>query len=143
MTKFALLNNLYHKYSSTFSGCANNKDKENSESDRYYKNRNNNEFLIDYNSQVYLTYFNPKKYFNFNNIYKRNLNLPDKKVNNRIINKDNKIYIDCLLSSVDSNINAKKIFPKNFGKTVYNLQKDHSYLRIQNLDKIFTEILKK
>lgn len=144
MTKFAMLNNLYHKYSSTLSGCANYKNNEETVIDKYYKQGNKKEFAIYNNSQVYLTYFDPKKYFNFNDIYKRSLNLPENhNTNNRIINNDNKIFIDCLLSSVDSNINAKKIFPKNIGKTVYNLQKDNSYLRIQNLDKIFTEIMKK
>ena len=144
MTKFAMLNNLYHKYSSTSSGCVKNKNNEDIYSDRYYKQGNKTDFLFKDNSQVYLTNYNPKKNFNFNNIYKRNLNLPEnQKANNNIINKDNKIYIDCLLSKAGSDINAKKIFPKNNGKTVCNIQKENSYVRIQNLEKVFSEIMKK
>ena len=143
MTKFAMLNNLYHKYSSTLSGSITNKNNEYISFDKYYKKRNENDFLLKDN-QFYLTYYNPNKYFNFNNIYKRNLNIPENQnANNKIINKDNKIYIDCLLSKVDSDINAKKIFPKNIGKTIYNLQKENSYIRIQNLDNVFTKIMKK
>ena len=145
MTKFAMLNNLYHKYSSTLSGSVQNEKKDN-DNDKYYKkvNKNNNDILSKDNSQIYLTHYYPNKYFNFNNIYKRNLNKPENQnANNRIINKDNKIYIDCLLSKVDSDIKTKSIFPKNIGKTIYNLQKENSYLRIQNLDNVFSEIMKK
>ena len=144
MTKFVMLNNLYHKYSSTLSGSVRNKNNEDIYSDRYYKRGNKTEYLLRDNSHVYLTNYDPNKYFNFNNIYKRNLNLPqNQKANNNIINKDNKICIDCLLSKVDSDINAKKIFPKNNGKTIYNIQKENSYVRIQNLDNVFSEIMKK
>ena len=143
MTKFAMLNNLYHKYSSTSSGNIPNKNEENNNNDKYYIKENKKE-LFKSNSLVYLTYYDPNKNFNFNNIYKRNLNLMGNHIkNNIIIDKDRKIYIDCLMSKVDSDINAKKIFPKNFGKTIYNLQKENSYIRIQNLDNIFSEIMKK
>lgn len=143
MTKFAMLNNLYHKYSSTSSG--NIKSRNNDyEKDKYYKRGNKDDFFLKNNTQIYMTYYDPNKFFNFYNIYKRNLNLPEnQQINSKIINKDRKIYIDCLLSKVDSDINTKKIFPKNYGKTIYNLQKDSSYLRIQNLDNIFSKIMKK
>ena len=143
LTKFAMLNNLYHKYSSTLSGSIRNEKKDNF-NDIYYKKDNKNNILSKDNSQIYLTHYYSNKYFNYNNIYKRNLNKPENQnVNNRIINKDNKIFIDCLLSKVDSDIKTKSIFPKNFGKTIYNLQKENSYLRIQNLDNVFSEIMKK
>ena len=142
MTKFAMLNNLYHKYSSTLSGSFNNKNDNNNIESYYKKSKNNKEF--EKNNHIYLTYYDKNKGFNFNNIYKRNLNLPDNQNNNnKIINKDRKICIDCLFSRVDSDINSKKIFPKDKGKTIYNLQKENSYIRIQNLDNIFTQILKK
>ena len=139
MTKYAMLNNLYHKYSSASSG---NKKIKNNDVDKYYNKTKDNKNLMDEN--LYLTCYGPNKCFNFYNIYKRNLNIPvNQKINSKIINKDNKIYIDCLLSKVDSDIiNTKKIFPKSYGKTIYNLQKDHSYLRIQNLDNIFSKIMK-
>ena len=92
-----------------------------------------------------MTYYDPNKYFNFNNIYKRNINLPleNQKMNNKIINKDKKIHINCLFSKAEYDINTTKIFPKSLGKTIYNLQKENSYIRIQNLDNIFSQILKK
>ena len=143
MTKFAMLNNLYHKYSSTLSGSVTNKNKNDYNIDNYYKKRKGNKEYIQ-NNHIYLTYYDPNKGFHFNNIYKRNLNLADNQKNNsKIINKDSKIFIDCLLSRVDSDINSKKIFPKNNGKTTYNLQNENSYIRIQNLDNIFSRILKK
>jgi hypothetical protein len=140
MTKFAMLNNLYHKYSSTSSG---NRKLENNDIDKYYIKKKDKKYLIKDKPKIYLTYYDPNKIFNFYNIYKRNLNLPDnQRINNIIINKDSKIYIDCLLSKVDSDINTGKIFPKSFGKTIYNLQKDNSYIRIQSLDNIFSKIMK-
>ena len=47
------------------------------------------------------------------------------------------------MSNTNSEINTKKIFPKLNGKTIYNLQKDNTYIRIQNLDNIFYKIMKK
>ena len=142
-TKFALLTNLYHKYSSTSSGSI-KKNKDDSMIDKYYKKVNSDDELKKENSQFYLTYYNPDLIYNFNNIYKRNLNFPgNQKNNNNIINKDNKIHINCLMSKINSKINTKKIFPNINGKTIYNLQKDNTYMRIQNLDNIFYEIMKK
>ncbi len=142
-TKFALLTNLYHKYSSTSSGSI-KKNKDDSMIDKYYKKVNSDDELKKENSQFYLTYYNPNLIYNFNNIYKRNLNFPgNQKNNNNIINKDNKIHINCLMSKINSKINTKKIFPNINGKTIYNLQKDNTYMRIQNLDNIFYEIMKK
>ena len=90
-TKFALLTNLYHKYSSTSSGSI-KKNKDDSMIDKYYKKVNSDDELKKENSQFYLTYYNPNLIYNFNNIYKRNLNFPgNQKNNNNIINKDNKI----------------------------------------------------
>ena len=142
-TKFAMLTDLYHKYSSTSSGCI-KKNKDDSKIDKYYKKINSDDELMKENSKFYLTYYKPNLIYNFNNIYKRNLNLPgNQKNNNKIINKDNKIHINCLMSNTNSEINTKKIFPKLNGKTIYNLQKDNTYIRIQNLDNIFYKIMKK
>ena len=142
-TKFAMLTNLYHKYSSTSSGCI-KKNRDDSKIDKYYKKVNSDDDLMKENPEFYLTYYNPNVIYNFNNIYKRNLNLPgNQKNNNKIIKKDNKIHINCLMSNTNSKINRKKIFPKINGKTIYNLQKDNTYMRIQNLDNIFYEIMKK
>jgi len=142
-TKFAMLINLYHKYSSTSSGCI-KKNKDDSKIDKYYKKVNSAVQLMKENSKFYMTYYNPNMVYNFNNIYKRNLNLPGNQINNnKIINKDNKIHINCLMSNKNSEINTKKIFQKLIGKTMYNLQKDNTYIRIQNLDNIFYKIMKK
>ena len=142
-TKFAMLTNLYHKYSSTSSGSI-KKNKDDSKIDKYYKKVNSDDALMKENSKFYLTYYNPNLIYNFNNIYKRDLNLPGNQTkNNSIINKDNKIHINCLMSNTNSEINTKKIFPKINGKTIYNLQKDNTYMRIKNLDNIFYEIMKK
>ena len=142
MTKFAMLNNLYHKYSSTSSGSINKNNKEDEKIDAYYK-KGNNDSLSKENS-IYLTSFNKNNFFHFNNIYKRALNLPDnQKTNNQIMNKDNKIFINCLLSKVDAEINACKLFPKNNGKTLYSVQNEDNYLRICNLDNVVSELMKK
>ena len=50
-----------------------------------------------------------------------------KKNNHKIIDKDKNIYINFLLSKVESELNRDKILYKNNGKTIYELDKEFSY----------------
>ena len=138
LTRFALRNNLYFKYSSILSGgkrrIKNNDDNENK---YYYSSKKTDE-----NSKQHLTISEPNKEFNFNNVYKRNLNLPNIKVNQQIINKDEKIYLNCLFSKINANLNANKIINNNKVKTIYNIQNENSYKRIHLLDKVFSNLMK-
>ena len=138
LTRFALRNNLYFKYSSILSGgkrrIKNNDDNEN---EYYYRSKKTDE-----SNKQHLTISEPNKNFNFNNIYKRNLNLPNIKINKQIINNDGKIYLNCLFSKINSKLNANKIINNNNVKTIYNIQNEHSYKRIHLLDKIFSKLMK-
>ena len=46
-----------------------------------------------------------------------------KKNNYKIIDKDKNIYINCLLSEIEIELNRDKILYKNNGKTIYELDK--------------------
>ena len=138
LTRFALRNNLYFKYSSILSGgrkkIKNNDDNQNK---YYYRLKSTKE-----NNKERSIHSEPNNNFNFNNIYKRNLNLPNLKINRQIINNDEKIYINCLFSKINAKLNANKIIYKNTVKTIYNIQNENSYKRIHSLDKIFSKLMK-
>ena len=135
MTKVALLINLYNKYSSVISSNSINNENKNSFVRYFSKDNKNNKKT---NSQLYIT--NIDDNYNFNEIFKRKLNSVNM-INKKIIKRDNNIFVNCLLSKV-YNINRKKILLNNFSKTLYNMYDERSYLRIKNLDNIFSKILK-
>ena len=63
--------------------------------------------------------------------------------NKEIIDKNEKIKIDCLLSKLESDISIKKIIYRYLGKTIYELTKDQSYVRLKELEKKIIDILKR
>ena len=63
--------------------------------------------------------------------------------NDEIIESNNKIKIDCLISQIERNISIKKILYKYLGKTLYDIEKDPSYIRIKEFEKRIISILKK
>ena len=137
LSKFAMRNNLYFKYSSILSGAKKNIKNNDNDNDYYYRVKK-----IKENNKEHLTHSEPNNAFNFNNIYKRNLNLPNLKINKQIINNDEKIYINCLFSKINAKLNAKKIFKNYKVKTIYNIQEEDSYKRIHSLDMIFSKLMK-
>ena len=63
--------------------------------------------------------------------------------NDEIIESNNKIKIDCLISQIERNISIKKTLYKYLGKTLYDIEKDPSYIRIKEFEKKIINILKK
>ena len=137
ITKFILRNNLYFKHSSTLSETTKREKNTDIENKYYYKMKK-----IKENKKENHTFSEPNNKYNFNDIYKRNLNFHNIKINKRIINTDDKIYINCLISKLNSKINANKLFQKNCFKTMYNIQNDYLYKRIHSLDRVFTKLMK-
>ena len=78
MSRFALRNNLYYKYSSILSGGK--KPEINRNIDYYYQNRKTED------SKQNFSYSEPNNNFNFINMHKRNLNLPNLKNNQHFPN---------------------------------------------------------
>ena len=70
------------------------------------------------------------------------LNVINRK-NKEIIDKNEKIKIDCLLSKLESDISIKKIIYRYLGKTIYEISKDQSYVRLKELEKKIIDILKR
>jgi len=69
--------------------------------------------------------------------------LDDITIKNKEIMKNNtRVYIDCLMSKIEQNINIKKILYKYLGKSIHQLEKDPSYLRLKELEKKIIAILK-
>lgn len=137
MTKFAMRNKLFFKYSSILSGGNIRKTRNENENIFYYKIKKSQE-----NNKEHPTSSEPNNEFNFNNIYKRNLNLPNLKINKQIINNDDKIYINCLYSEINAKLNEKKLFPKSNIKSIYHIKDGNSYKRIRSLDKKLSKLLK-
>ena len=136
MTRFALRNKLYFKHSSMISGERRIKNYDD-DSNYYYKNKKNKE-----DTKENLTKSEPSTGFNFNNVYKRNLNFPNIQINKQIINKDQQIYFNCLFSKINAKLNEKKLFPNKIVKTIFGIQNENSYKRIHSLDKIFSKLMK-
>lgn len=134
MSRFALRNNLYYKYSSILSGGK--KPEINRNIDYYYQNRKTED------SKQNFSYSEPNNNFNFINMHKRNLNLPNLKNNQQIIKNDEKIYVNCLFSKINARLNESKIFQKKNSKTIYNIQNEKLYKRIHALDKAFKRLMK-
>ena len=93
---------------------------------------NNNKFDIKEKNIDRIKLFNSKR--SMSEVNRRN---------KEIIDNNNDIKMDCLISKIDQNINIKKILYKYLGKSIYELQKDPAYIRLKNLEKKLIEILKK
>ena len=137
MTRFALRNNLYFKHSSILSGGQKSIKDNELESKYYYRIKKIKAKTGDDSAKS-----EQNNAFNFNNIFQRNLNLPNLKINKQIINNDEKISINCLFSKINANLNSNKIFHKNNVKTIFGMQKEKSYKRIHLLDKVFSNLMK-
>ena len=123
MTKNALLNSLYQKYSAISPKI-----------NTFYKTKINLKFSPERN--ITNTFLLKSLRTNYNK--KINLNNDYFDVNKEIIGNNSKIYVNCLLSN--KKISTKKILPNNIYKTLENFKEDDSYKRIHNLDKIVNDI---
>ena len=157
LTKFGLLTNLFHKYSSVNNINSNDKkmnNKKNEEKVDYDEYSSNISFdlgkelsLVNNNYAGGSTFLTKLKDINDNidisNIINRHNNLiwSIKKNNNKIIDKDKNIYINCLLSKVKGELERDKIMYKNNGKTIYELDKEWSYKRIKKFENIINKFI--
>ena len=66
-----------------------------------------------------------------------------KENNNKRIEINNRIYINCLLSKVQTELDIDKIIFKNNGKTIYELDKELSYKRLKKFEGIIKKLCTK
>ena len=154
LTKNGLLAYLFHKYSSVNNNKVYNhkKPEEKVDKDDYSSNvsfdlgkddNNNN------NSGAEQTFLTKLKINNDNIDISKIMNRHNyliwsiKKNNHKIIDKDKNIYINCLLSNVQNELNRDKILYKNNGKTIYELDKELSYKRLKKFENIINKFIEK
>ena len=163
LTKYGLLTNLYQKYSSVSNNINSNIKNNGSQiyrkiSDNINENHssnisfdlgkeisiiNNNNNISGEMGKIFLTKLKRNNdNIDISKIINRhsNLILSIKKNNNKILDKDKNIYINCLLSKVQSRLNKDKIIYKNSGKTIYELDKELSYRRLKNFENIINKL---
>ena len=158
LTKNGLLANLFHKYSAVNNKQANIsiKVEEKNDLDDHSSNVSfdlGKEICIINSSNgknksdsTFLTKLrNRNDNIDVSKIINRHNNLiwSIKKNNNKIIDKDKNIYINCLLSKVQSKLNRDKIFYRNNGKTIYELDKEFSYRRLKRFENIINKLFDK
>ena len=169
LTKIGLLNNLYHKYSSVSNDVNNSNtidiNSQNKEKKIEIFNDNSSNISIDLGKEISEMTHNINKN-NHNNgrnrtfltkmtkstdnidinkiIYRHNNEIWNiKKKNEGIIDIDQKIYINCLLSKVESNIQRDKIVYENNGKTIYEFDKEFSYRRLKRFENLINKLIAK
>lgn len=164
LTKTGLLTNLYQKYSSVSNNINSNiknngsqiyRKKSDSINDDHSSNisfdlgkeisiiSNNNDNIGGGAAKIFLTKLKRNNdNIDISKIINRHSNLiwSIKKNNNKILDKDKNIYINCLLSKVQSQLNRDKIIYKNNGKTIYELDKELSYRRLKNFENIINKL---
>lgn len=164
LTKTGLLTNLYQKYSSVSNNINSNiknngsqiyRKKSDSINDDHSSNisfdlgkeisiiSNHNDNISGGASKIFLTKLKRNNdNIDISKIINRHSNLiwSIKKNNNKILDKDKNIYINCLLSKVQSQLNRDKIIYKNNGKTIYELDKELSYRRLKNFENIINKL---
>ena len=123
MTKNAILNYLYQKYSAISPRTT-----------TYYKPKLN----LNNSPET-----NEKNLFldkNLRTNYNKKINICNDfyDVNKKIMGNNSKIYINCLLSN--NRISIKKILPDHIYKTSENFKEDIPHKKINNLDKIINDI---
>lgn len=160
LTKNGLLANLFHKYSAVNNNKANIslKIEEKNEMDDHSSNvsfdlgkeiciiNSGNSKNNSNSDSTFLTKLrNRNDNIDISKIINRHNNLiwSIKKNNNKIIDKDKNIYINCLLSRVQSKLNRDKIFYRNNGKTIYELDKEFSYRRLKHFENIINKLFDK
>ena len=100
---------------------------------------NNNKSNWDNNKEIY----NKRNKDDITKLINNRSCLDDITIKNKEIMKNNtRVYIDCLMSKIEQNINIKKILYKYLGKSIHQLEKDPSYLRLKELEKKIIAILK-
>ena len=158
LNKNGLLAYLFNKYSAVNNKKNYSEKKEEKDMD---ENSSNLSFdmgkeiaIINYNSNnsisnsgnTFLTKLtNKNDNIDINKIINRhnNLILSIKKNNHKIIDKDKNIYINCLLSNAQNELNKDKILYRNNGKTIYELDKDFSYKRLKHFENIINKLFAK
>ena len=76
---------------------------------------------------------------------KKRLKLKQLKIfenNKNIINIDQKVYIDCLLSKVKEKIEPDKLIYEHIDKTTFELQRESSYKKVKKFESIIDKIVK-
>ena len=100
---------------------------------------NNNKSNWDNNKEIY----NKRNKDDITKLINKRSCSDDITIKNKEIMKNNtRVYIDCLMSKIEQNINIKKILYKYLGKSIHQLEKDPSYLRLKELEKKIIAILK-
>ncbi len=169
LTKIGLLNNLYHKYSSVSNDVNNSNtidtNSQNKEKKIEIFNDNSSNISIDLGKEIseMTNNINKNNHINGRNrtfltkmtkstdnidinkiIYRHNNEIWNiKKKNEGIIDIDQKIYINCLLSKVESNIQRDKIVYENNGKTIYEFDKEFSYRRLKRFENLINKLIAK
>ena len=151
LTKAGLLTNLYQKYSSV----NNNKDNFNkineikSESKDCSSNvsfdlgKEISKINNNVGEKIFLTKIKSNNYnLDISKIINRynNYILSIKKNNYKRLDINNKIYINCLLSKVQTELDIDKIVYKKNGKTIYELDKELSYKRLKKFENIINRL---
>ena len=121
-------------------------DSENNSIDLFQK-----EFLNE-DKNIFLTKYDKldnekdeKKEIEIDNRNKKGIKFKNLKLfenNKNIINYNQKIYIDCLLSHVNSKLQNNKLFYKYINKTTFELQKDPLYKKVKKFETKIDELVK-
>ena len=151
LTKNGLLAYLFHKYSTVNNnkGCNPKKKEEKVDIDDISSNVSFDLGKDDNNNKSSQTFLTKLKVNNDNLDISKIMNRHNyliwsiKKNNHKIIDKDKNIYINCLLSKVESELNRDKILYKNNGKTIYELDKEFSYKRLKRFENIVNKFIEK
>ena len=136
-TKTAMLNNLFQKYSSINNSTNRCNLSENINLSTFNDKNNNEQSKVNFIMKLKnkgISHLSER----YNNILSK-----IKKNNSQIINKNKKIYINCLLSKVGEDLKKEKIFLDKNKKTIFELDKNSSYRRIKKIENIVTKLYKK
>ena len=136
-TKTAMLNNLFQKYSSINNSTNRCNLSENINLSTFNDKNNNEQSKVNFIMKLKnkgISHLSER----YNNILSK-----IKKNNSQIINKNKKIYINCLLSKVGEDLKKEKIFLDKNKKIIFELDKESSYRRIKKIENIITKLYKK
>ena len=148
-TIFGMLHKLFAYYSSpeSINKSSNESIEKEKDNDLQLYNNDTNTFLtklnIYSNGNSSLSTQKENDYFDINKLLQRKYSYgKENKNNENIINNDKKIFIDCLLSKMNS-LNIRKILYKYIDKTIYGIAKEPFYRRYKTFEKRIKKILKK
>ena len=134
-------NNLYKKYSSVdlFHNLSNFSDNLNINNTKDINDTN--KIDNEQNRKIFVSKLKDKEISHISNKY-NNILLNIKNKNNKIIDINNKIFINCLLSKVEGKLKREKIIFEKNKKTLYEMEKDTSYRRIKKFENIINKLCK-